>query len=174
MKTHDASVTAGTFTFLLALSGTATAGPLEAEIGAAAVVFDTPHAERETIGVGTLTATLRVDPRVPVGARMHLAIGRDGAGTRVFGIAARQQRGGLVIDSGIGVASIIGPVNDMAPSLRPTGVGLALDLRVGYLVGPVTIAAFALPTWVFVSDAFASEGELRSAIEAGLSIGYSP
>ena len=154
---------------LLALGAVAKAGPLEAEIGAAAVVFDMPHAERETIGVGTLTATLRVDPRVPIGVRMHLAIGRGGAGTRVFGIAVRQQRGGLVIDSGFGIASITG--NDMAPSLRPSGIGLALDVRVGYLVGPVTIAAYALPTWVFASDAFASEGELRSAIEAGLSIG---
>ena len=151
-------------------AGTAFAGPLEVELGPSAVVFDTPHAPRETIGAAAITAALHVDPRVPVSLRMHLAIGRDGAGTRMLGIVARQQRGRLVIDTG-GIASVIGTASDLGDALRPRGFGLALDVRVGYAVGPVTIAAFALPTWVFVSDAAAREGRLRSIVEAGISVG---
>lgn len=150
----------------------ASAGPLEVEVGPAAVVLDTPNAERATLGAAAIGASLHVDPKLPVGIRLHVSVGREGAGMHVLGAALRQQRGALVIDTGLGVANIVGAPADMA-SLRPTGVGIALDVRIGYLLGPVTIAAFALPAYVLASDGFAPEAELRSAIEAGITVGRS-
>jgi hypothetical protein len=159
---------------LVALTGGASAGPLEAQVGAALVAFDQGHSDdATTIGAGTLTATLHVDPRVPVGLQMHLAVGRDGTGTRALGIIVRRPWG-VGSDFGVGIASVTGVGNDMAPSLRTGGIGVSVDARRGFPVGPVTVGVYARYTWVFAIDAPASEGALYSATEAGLGIGYSP
>jgi hypothetical protein len=114
---------------LVALTGGASAGPLEAQVGAALVAFDQGHSDdATTIGAGTLTATLHVDPRVPVGLQMHLAVGRDGTGTRALGIIVRRPWG-VGSDFGVGIASVTGVGNDMAPSLRPGGIGVSVDAR---------------------------------------------
>lgn len=155
---------------VLAMAAPAAAGPLELEAGAAAVMIDTPHAgSSETLVAAAVTATLQPDARAPIGIRLHASVGRDGAGMRVLGLAWRQ-RGNLVIDTGLGIASIAG--SDMSEALRPRGLGLALDVRVGFVVGPVVVAAFALPAWVFASDGHAREAHLRTAVEAGISVGH--
>lgn len=159
---------------VLGLAAPATAGPLELETGAAVVMLDTPHAaQAETLVAAAITATLQPDNRAPIGVRLHASIGRDGAGMRVLGLAMRQQRPGsaLVIDTGFGIASIVGTHTGMSEGLRPRGIGVAFDVRVGVVVGPVVVAAFALPAWVFASDGDAREADLRSAVEAGISVG---
>jgi hypothetical protein len=151
---------------VLVLAAPAHAGPLGIEVGPTAVLLDTG----DPLVAAAITATLEPDARAPIGIRLHASVGRDGAGMRVLGAARRQRTGQLVIDTGLGVASVIGAYADVAMSeaLRPRGIGLALDVRVGYAVGPVVIAAFALPAWVFASD---SQAPLSSAVEAGISIG---
>ena len=77
-----------------------------------------------------------------------------------------------MIDTGIGVADIVGASTTM-DSLRASGLGLALDLRIGYAVGPAVVSVFALPACVLASDGWVPEAELRSAAEAGIMIGTS-
>lgn len=154
----------------LLVASTAQAGPLELEAGASAVLYDTPMAESVDTRVATVvTATLSPDAKFPVGIRLHASLGRQGSGLRTLGFAFQQQTGHLVIGTGLGIASVVGVVDDTtSESLRPRGLGIALDVRLGYTVGPVVLSAFALPTYVLASD---SEMQLRSAVEAGISVG---
>ncbi len=149
------------------------AGPLEIEAGPSAVVLDSPHVKSDSFVGGAITATLQPDARAPIGVRLHASVGQDAAGIRSLGLAMRSRTGKLVIDTGFGIASVVGRFADeaMSEGLRPRGVGLALDVRVGYVLGPVVVAAFALPTWVFASDGATREADLRTAVEAGISIG---
>jgi len=158
--------------WLAVATGTADAGPLEMELGPAAVVFDTPNVPRGTIGAAALTATFHADPQLPIGLRLHMSVGSEAAGMHVLGFAFRQRRSNLVIDTGIGVADIVG-VSTTMDSQRASGLGLALDLRIGYAVGPVTISAFALPACVLASDGVSPEAKLRSAVEVGITVGKS-
>ena len=149
------------------------AGPLEIEAGPTAVLLDMPHAPNDSFVGGAITATLQPDARAPIGVRLHASVGRDAAGIRSLGLAMRSRMGNLVIDTGVGIASVVGVLDDdaMSEAFRPRGIGLALDVRVGYVLGPVVVAAFALPAWVFASDGAEREADLRTAVEAGISIG---
>jgi hypothetical protein len=157
----------------------ANAGPLEVEPGVSVVLYDTPSkaaakATYTNLSAASLTVTLSPDAKLPVGIRLHASVSDQGSGLRTLGFALRQKSGKLVIDTGLSVASVVGVIDDtMTESLRPRGTGIALDLRIGYLVSGVVLSAFALPTYVFASDSFAPEARLRSAVEAGITFSVS-
>lgn len=154
----------------LLFASSAQAGPLELEAGPSAVVFDTPEAAAVDTRVATaVTATLSPDAKFPVGIRLHASIGRQGSGLRSLGFALQQKTDKLVVGTGIGVASAVGVVGEAtSESLRPRGLGIALDVRLGYRVGPIVLSAFALPTYILADDSAMS---LRSVVEAGISVG---
>lgn len=155
-----------------AAQAAAVRGSIEVEAGPAVIALDLSHGDDQMRAAIAVGAALHIDPRVPIGLRGRVMFGSEGTSQRMLGIGARMLLRKLVIDTGLAITSVLGERSAIAGALQPRGLGLALDLRLGAVFGPVTLALFAAPTWVFASDATAREAALRSALGAGVAAGY--